>query len=171
MVCISIAVEASPNGGVHGTFFLVWGLVDGHILDTVPRRGVLACILPVSPRHRALGLLLHHRLDERAQLLVGAAPLGRRLLWEPAEQSCSGGDFLACLGEAWGTLVIFEDPLVYVVGGDACALHPRRIQSLSQVWRAPILSGGTPPRAPSAAPSAARTARVVGIGSPPRPYC
>jgi hypothetical protein len=65
-----------------------------------------------------------------------------------------------------GTLVIFDDPTVYVAGGGACvALYPRGIQSLTRVQRTPILTGGTSPRAPSAAPIAARAARAVGLGS------
>jgi hypothetical protein len=59
-------------------------------------------------------MLLHRALDEHAQLLVSAAPLGRRLLREPFQQGLSGGDVLACLDEARGTLVVFEDPPVYV---------------------------------------------------------
>jgi hypothetical protein len=34
--CIAVGAEASPNGCILGTLPLAWGLVDGHILDTLP---------------------------------------------------------------------------------------------------------------------------------------
>jgi hypothetical protein len=72
---------------------------------------VRARILPTSSRHQALSLLLCRALDERAQLLVSAPPLRRRLLWEPFQQGRRGGDVLACPGELRGTLIVFEDPV------------------------------------------------------------
>jgi hypothetical protein len=74
VACVAVGVEASLNEGVRGTFPLAWGLVDRHIVDTLPRRGMRACILPASPRHQALGLLLRRALDERAQPLVSTSP-------------------------------------------------------------------------------------------------
>jgi hypothetical protein len=78
-----VSAEASSNWGVCGTLSLAWGLVDEHVIDILPRKGVLACILPTPPRHQALGLLLRRALDECAELLVSMASLGYRLLWEP----------------------------------------------------------------------------------------
>jgi hypothetical protein len=66
-------------------------------------------------------VLLRHALDERVQLLVSVAPLGRRLLREPFQQSRRSSDVLACLGEAWATHIIFEDPPIYVTGGSVRA--------------------------------------------------
>jgi hypothetical protein len=117
VVCVTVCAKASPNGGIRRNLPLAWGLVDGHILDTLPHMGMQARILPASPRHQALGLLLRCVLDERAQLLVSAAPLGRRFLLEPFQQGHRNSDVLACLGEARGILIIFEDPPIYIVGG------------------------------------------------------
>jgi hypothetical protein len=52
---------------------------------------------------------------------VSAALLGRRLLREPSQQGCHGGDALDYPGEARGTLIFFKDPPVYVAGGNARA--------------------------------------------------
>jgi hypothetical protein len=131
VACVTIGAEIPPNGDVRGTLPLAWGLVDTHVLDTLPRRRVRARIFPASPTHRALSLLLRYALDERAQLLVSAAPLGRRLLREPFQQGRGGGDVLAFSGEARGTLIVFEDPPVYVAGGGARALRPHGVRSLA----------------------------------------
>jgi hypothetical protein len=119
MACVMVGTEASLNRGIHDSFSLAWGLVDGHVLDTLPRRGVLARILPTLPRHQVISLLLRRTLDERAHLLVSVAPLGIRLLREPSQQSRHGGNVLACPSETWGTLIVFEDPPVYIMGGGA----------------------------------------------------
>jgi hypothetical protein len=70
-------------------------------------------------------------LNERAQLLVSAVPLWHRLLWEPFQQGHRGGDVLACPGKARGTLVVFEDPPVYVTGGGARAPSVPTVSNLS----------------------------------------
>jgi hypothetical protein len=71
VACVAVGTEAPPNGGVNGPFSPAWGLVDEHVPDT-PGMGA------DSPREQALRLLLHRTLKERAQLVVGAAPLARR---------------------------------------------------------------------------------------------
>jgi hypothetical protein len=118
---VTVGAEASSNGGFCGAFSLARGLVDGHVLDTLLCRGVLAGVGPTLPRHRALCLLSHRALKERAQLVVGTMRLWRCRFRESLEQSCYGSDVLTCPGEEWGSLVIFEDPLVYVAGVGACA--------------------------------------------------
>jgi hypothetical protein len=53
VACVVVGAEASPNGGVHGTFSLMWGLVDGHILTPCLARG---CWPVFCPGHRDIKL-------------------------------------------------------------------------------------------------------------------
>jgi hypothetical protein len=96
------------------------GLVDGHILDTLLRRRVLAGVRLASPRHRVLCLLSCCALKEHVQLVVGATRLGHHRLWEFLEQSRCGSNILTCPSEEWGSLAIFVDPPVYVISVGAC---------------------------------------------------
>jgi hypothetical protein len=66
---VTVGTEASPEGGgVRRTFSPMRGLMDGHVLDTQHRRGVLAGVGHASPRNRALCLLSCHALKEHTQL-------------------------------------------------------------------------------------------------------
>ena len=49
-------------------------------------------------------------------LVLGPRILGCPGLRKPSEQSCHGSDVLACLGEVWEGSIIFDDPLVHVMG-------------------------------------------------------
>jgi hypothetical protein len=82
---IMVDAEASPNGGVHGTTSPTRGLVDGHVLDTPHRKGVLAGVGSMLLRYRALCLLSCYALKECMQLVVGATRLRRHRFLESLE--------------------------------------------------------------------------------------
>jgi hypothetical protein len=70
-------------------------------------------------RRRALRLLHHHALKQRADLTLCLASLGRRRLRKPSEQSHRHGYVLACPSEAWEPIIILDDSLMCITGTSA----------------------------------------------------
>ena len=60
-------------------------------------------------------------LEQRANLVMGLAILGRHSLWKAMEQGRRDGDVLACPGKARKGFIIGDNPLVYITGHGACA--------------------------------------------------
>ena len=52
--------------------------------------------------------------------MVGPMILGCHGLQEPLEQGRHGSDVLACLGKVWEGSIVFDVPLVHVMGHGAC---------------------------------------------------
>ena len=87
----------------------------------------MATIELASLRQRALGLLCHGMLEQRANLMVGPTILVHRGPRKPMEQGHRSSDVLACPGEVWEGFVVLDDPLVHVVG------HGARTPTVSMV--------------------------------------
>ena len=95
-------------------------LVNGRVLGGMHRGHALASVELVSSRHRALRLLRRRTFEQRANLSVGPAILGRRGLREAVKQGRRGGDVLACPSKVREGPIIGEDPLVHITGRGAC---------------------------------------------------
>ena len=57
-----------------------------------------------------------HALEQCVDLVMGPMILRCHGLREPSEQGHRSSNVLACLGEVWEGSIVFDDPLVHILG-------------------------------------------------------
>ena len=113
---MTVEAETLVHQGCGMPPIATWLLVERHVPDMSSRGRALTGVELASPRQRALRLLHHRALEWRVDLMMGPMILGCRRLREPSEQGHHDSNVLACPSEVWEGSIVFDDPLVHVMG-------------------------------------------------------